>query len=73
MKIADFGLAKLGTDTPDQNDRDLARLSLAEGDATLSMTQWSAKNLSFVEILTLAGSATTGADQLAAAPAIRTR
>jgi hypothetical protein len=70
LQDQNFGLAKLGTDTPDQNDRDLARLSLAEGDATLSMTQWSAKNLSLVEILTLAGSATTGADQMAAAPAI---
>jgi hypothetical protein len=70
LQDQNFDLAKLGTDTPDQNDRDLARLSLAEGDATLSMTQWSAKNLSLLEILTLAGSATTGADQLAAAPAI---
>ncbi len=70
LQDQNFGLAKLGTDTPDQNDRDLARLSLAEGDATLSMTQWSAKNLSLVEILTLAASATTGADQMAAAPAI---
>ena len=70
LQDQNFGLAKLGTDAADQNDRDLARLSLAEGDATLSMTQWSAKNLSLVEMLTLAGSAGTGADQMAAAPAI---
>jgi hypothetical protein len=70
LQDQNFGLDKLDTQAADQNDRDLARLSLAEGDATLSMTQWSAKNLSIVEMLTLAGSAGTGADQLAAAPAI---
>ena len=70
LQDQNFGLAKLNTDAADQTDRDLARLSLAEGDATLSMSQWSAKNLSLVDILTLAGSAGAGTDQLAAAPAI---
>jgi hypothetical protein len=70
LQDQNFGLAKLNTDAADQTDRDMARLSLAEGDATLSMSQWSAKNLSLVDMLSLAGSAGVGADQLAAAPAI---
>ena len=70
LQDQNFGLAKLNTDAADETDRDMARLSLAEGDATLSMSQWSAKNLSLVDILSLAGSAGVGADQLAAAPAI---
>jgi hypothetical protein len=70
LQDQNFGLAKLNTDAADQTDRDMARLSLAEGDATLSMSQWSAKNLSLVDMLSLAGSAGVGSDQLAAAPAI---
>jgi hypothetical protein len=70
LQDQNFGLDKLATDTPDQSDRDMARLSLAEGDATLLMTQWAAKNLSLVDMLSLAGSAGAGSDQLAAAPAI---
>jgi hypothetical protein len=70
LQDQNFGLAKLATDAPDQSDRDLGRLSLAEGDATLLMSQWTAKNLSLIEMLGLAGSAGTGADQMAAAPAI---
>jgi len=70
LQDQNFGLDKLATDTPDQSDRDMARLSLAEGDATLLMTQWAAKNLSLIDMLSLAGSAGAGSDQLAAAPAI---
>ncbi len=70
LQDQNFGLDKLVTDAPDQSDRDLARLSIAEGDATLLMTQWAAKNLSLIDILSLAGSAGAASDQLAAAPAI---
>ena len=48
-----FGLTKLGIDTPDQGDRSLARLSLAEGDATLLMSQWAEQNLSPLQTLQL--------------------
>jgi hypothetical protein len=67
-----FGLAKLATDTPDQGDRDLARIALPEGDATLVMTEWSARNLSMLDLLGMAGQALdpTQAKQLADAPAI---
>jgi hypothetical protein len=67
-----FGLDKLATDTPDQGDRDLARVALPEGDATLAMTMWAQKNLSLGDLLAIAGSAVgaPGADQLAKAPAI---
>jgi len=70
LQDQNFGIAKLATQVPDQGDRDLARLSLAEGDATLSMSQWAAKNLSLVELFTLAASTAAGSDQMAAAPAI---
>jgi hypothetical protein len=70
LQDQNFGLDKLVTDAPDQSDRDLARLSIAEGDATLLMTQWAAKNLSLIDMLSLAGAAGAGSDQLAAAPAI---
>jgi hypothetical protein len=48
-----FDLTKLGTDVADQGDRSLARLSLAEGDATLLMSQWSQAHLTLVETLQL--------------------
>ena len=48
-----FDLTKLGIDTPDQGDRSLARLSLAEGDATLLMSQWAQQNLSPLQTLQL--------------------
>jgi hypothetical protein len=70
LQDQNFGLDKLVTDAPDQSDRDLARLSIAEGDATLLMTQWAAKNLPLIDMLSLAGVAGAGSDQLAAAPAI---
>jgi len=54
LQDQNFGLAKLQTDAPDQSDRDLARLSLPEGDATLSMTQWATKYMTPAEILSVA-------------------
>jgi hypothetical protein len=72
LQDQNFGLDKLATDTPDQGDRDLARVALPEGDATLEMTMWAEKNLSVGDLLAIAGSsiAAPGADQLAKAPAI---
>jgi hypothetical protein len=70
LQDQNFGLAKLATNAPDQSDRDLARLSLAEGDATLLTTEWAGSNLSVVDMLSLLGTAAAGSDQLAAAPAI---
>ena len=72
LQDQNFGLDKLATDTPDQGDRDLARVALPEGDATLEMTMWAQKNLSMVDLFAIAGSSigAPGADQLAKAPAI---
>ncbi|HEX7471753.1 MAG TPA: hypothetical protein VF323_01625 [Candidatus Limnocylindrales bacterium] len=46
-----FDLTKLGTDAPDQGDRSLARLSLAEGDATILMSDWAQTALTPVQLL----------------------
>ena len=46
-----FDLTKLGTDAPDQGDRSLARLSLAEGDATILMSDWAQTALTAVQLL----------------------
>ncbi len=72
LQDQNFGLAKLALDTPDQGDRDMARRTLVEGDATLEMSMWEQQNLSFGDLVSLAlGSASgTQAEQLAAAPAI---
>lgn len=72
LQDQNFGLDKLVTDAPDQGDRDLARLAVPEGDATLLMTQWSTKYLSLAELVQVAGESLSGtqADQLAAAPPI---
>ncbi len=72
LQDQNFGLDKLAVDTPDQSDRDLARLAVPEGDATLLMTQWMIKDMSLVEILQLAGASLIGpqGDQLANAPRI---
>ncbi len=48
-----FDLASLGTDDPGQSDRDLARLALPEGDATLVMQLWMSAHLSTAEILAI--------------------
>ncbi len=72
LQDQNFDLSKLATDTVDQSDRDLARLALAEGDATLSMTQWAKANMSIADLLSVSISAGSDAQaqQLAAAPAI---
>jgi len=72
LQDQNFGLDKLATDAPGQSDRDLARLALPEGDATLSMTLWSAQYLSLPELLSVAGDSGSVAQQqqLDAAPPI---
>jgi hypothetical protein len=59
LQDQNFDLGKLKLDEVGQGDRSFARLSLVEGDATLSMTQWEIQNLSQAEmgqILSAAGS-----------------
>jgi len=67
-----FGLDKLGIDTTDQGDRNLARLALVEGDATLAMTKWAATSMSIPDLMAVAGDSGSAAqtEQLARAPAI---
>jgi hypothetical protein len=57
LQDQNFGLKKLGTDDPDHSDRALARLSIAEGDATLLMTDWAQTNLTPVQLLQMAAEA----------------
>lgn len=52
-----FGLAGLQLDAPDQGDRDQARLALVEGDATLLMQQWTARELTTSEQVQLLAAA----------------
>ena len=49
-----FGLATLDLNAAGQDDRDLARLSLVEGDATTSMLLWAVDHLSPQELLGIA-------------------
>ncbi len=72
LQDQNFDLGKLVTDAVDQTDRDLARLALAEGDATLSMTQWAQAHMSLGDLLSISLNASSGpqAKQLEAAPAI---
>ena len=51
LQDAAFGPGTLDTDTPGDDDGDLARLSMIEGDATLTMLAWMLQNLSQAEIL----------------------
>ena len=51
LQDAAFGPDALDTDTPGDDDGDLARLSMIEGDATLTMLGWMLQNLSQDEIL----------------------
>lgn len=46
-----FDLTRLGTSVADQGDRSLARLSVAEGDATLLMTDWASTALTPLQLL----------------------
>lgn len=53
-----FDLEALGLDELDQGDRNIARIALVEGDATLVMFQWAFANLSQAELQeVIAGSA----------------
>ena len=45
LQDAAFGPGALDTDTPGDDDGDLARLSMIEGDATLTMLAWMLQNL----------------------------
>ena len=51
LQDAAFGPGALDTDTPGDDDGDLARLSMIEGDAFLTMLAWMLQNLSETEIL----------------------
>ncbi|HEY6568827.1 MAG TPA: hypothetical protein VIZ22_00975 [Candidatus Limnocylindrales bacterium] len=51
-----FGLSKLHGDATDQGDRQLARTTLIEGDATLLMFLWAQQNLPPEQLLEVAGS-----------------
>jgi len=53
LQDQNFGLKKLGTSVADQGDRSLARLSLAEGDATLLMSDWAQAHFTPVQMLQL--------------------
>jgi hypothetical protein len=72
LQDQNFGLDKLATDTPDQGDRDLARLSLPEGDATMVMNKWAEQHLSLADQIGIATdpNSAAAAQQLAKAPAI---
>ena len=52
-----FDLTRLATSDLAQGDRSLARLSLAEGDATILMTQWAQSALTPLQLLQYLGSA----------------
>jgi hypothetical protein len=55
LQDENFGLAGMKLDEPGEGDRGIARLSLVEGDATLTMSLWQIDNLSQSEILQLLG------------------
>lgn len=72
LQDQNFGLDKLAIDAPDQSDRDIARTSLAEGDAMLVTNSWTQQHMTLVDQLELLGAALgdTSTAQLEAAPAI---
>ena len=53
LQDQNFGLKNLQLDAIGESDRSLARLSVAEGDATLLMSVWAAQNLAPDELLQL--------------------
>jgi len=57
LQDAAFGLDSLETDAVGEDDRGLARTSLIEGDATVTMLSWMLQHLSQDEILEYFGSA----------------
>jgi hypothetical protein len=72
LQDQNFGLDKLSEDEAGQGDRNLARVSLAEGDATMAMTLWSIANMSVDEMMSVVGEPgmAASAKQLAQAPRI---
>ncbi len=58
-----FGLRSLVGDAKDQGDRTLARTTLVEGDATLSMTLWAQRYLTAAQLGEVAASAGDPASQ----------
>lgn len=58
-----FDLTGLGTAVADQGDRSLARLSVAEGDATLLMTDWASTALTPLQLLQYLQQSDAGAQQ----------
>jgi hypothetical protein len=50
LQDQNFDIGKLQLDEIGQSDRSLGRLSLVEGDATLTMSQWEIKHLSQAEL-----------------------
>ncbi len=57
LQDQNFGLRALVGDATDQSDRTMARTTLVEGDATLSMSIWAQQQLTPAELLQVAGSA----------------
>jgi len=57
LQDASFGLARLGIDSAGQDDRDLARLSLVEGDATAAMFLWAFDNMTTEELIRIGSTA----------------
>jgi hypothetical protein len=53
LQDQNFGLDKLQLDAIGESDRSLARLSVAEGDATLLMSLWASQNLTPTELVQL--------------------
>jgi hypothetical protein len=57
LQDAAFGLDSLETDAEGQDDRSLARSSLIEGDATVTMLAWALAHLSPEELMEIGGGA----------------
>ncbi|MEO8228294.1 MAG: hypothetical protein ABI628_00880 [Chloroflexota bacterium] len=57
LQDQNFGLDKLQLDAIGESDRSLARLSVAEGDATLLMSLWAGQNLTPAELVQMLQSA----------------
>ena len=72
LQDQNFGLDKLDNYATGEDDRDLARTSLPEGDAVLASSMWEKQNLSLGDLLRIAldPSVSVSAAQLADAPAI---
>ena len=72
LQDQNFGLDRLAIDTVDQGDRDLARTSLAEGDAMIVTNAWTTRFMTMKDALDLLAQSQSDPStaQLAAAPAI---